>query len=342
MKGVASIVVVCLTLIFTNAQTVPFKELYIDQYVDHFNFVSYGETIFKERYLLQDQWWKPGVGPIFFYTGNEGSIEEFWDNTGFVFDIAPEFNALVVFAEHMHLAGMDVESEPKVADAGTGLYSLAWINVDHYLAIRKPQRHKVAMTTTRSLCWIIFVWIGAVSFCSPTLFSFKKQAKYYEEVFLCTINAGSHKPYFVTAGILVILPAFFALVSTNAYLFTKSFRKKRHMYQTILIDTASRPNNYFMNFIISMIFLIAWIPWLVLQIYGEFIEKVSDYPHSIHFYLLWFGIGNSFYKFFVYLLWSRDFRRGLRQLCCHNDCKCSKCSMPQSVSLNFVTANAGK
>uniref|UniRef100_A0A8W8KV34 Uncharacterized protein n=1 Tax=Magallana gigas TaxID=29159 RepID=A0A8W8KV34_MAGGI len=86
---------------FKSAQTVPFKELYIDQYVDHFNFVSYGESIFKERYLLQDQWWKPGVGPIFFYTGNEGSIEEFWDNTGFVFDIAPEFNALVVFAEHM-------------------------------------------------------------------------------------------------------------------------------------------------------------------------------------------------------------------------------------------------
>lgn len=49
----ASIVVVCLTFIFTSAQTVPFKELYIDQYVDHFNFVSYGESIFKERYLLQ-------------------------------------------------------------------------------------------------------------------------------------------------------------------------------------------------------------------------------------------------------------------------------------------------
>lgn len=51
--------------------------------------------------MILDQWWKPGVGPIFFYTGNEGPIEEFWDNTGFVFDIAPEFNALVVFAEHV-------------------------------------------------------------------------------------------------------------------------------------------------------------------------------------------------------------------------------------------------
>lgn len=34
--------------------------------------------------------------------GNEGDIESFWDNTGFVFDIAPEFNALVIFAEHRY------------------------------------------------------------------------------------------------------------------------------------------------------------------------------------------------------------------------------------------------
>ncbi|XP_022323407.2 dipeptidyl peptidase 2-like [Crassostrea virginica] len=101
MKVANVLVIISLTcMVITCAHSVPYKELYIDQYVDHFNFVSYGEFIFKERYLVQDQWWKPGVGPIFFYTGNEGPIEEFWDNTGFVFDIAPEFNALVVFAEH--------------------------------------------------------------------------------------------------------------------------------------------------------------------------------------------------------------------------------------------------
>jgi lysosomal Pro-X carboxypeptidase len=39
-------------------------------------------------------------GPLFFYTGNEGSIEGFAKNTGIMFDLAPQFNALIVFCEH--------------------------------------------------------------------------------------------------------------------------------------------------------------------------------------------------------------------------------------------------
>lgn len=38
---------------------------------------------------------------MFFYAGNEGDIEAFWNNTGFMFDIAPVFQALVVFPEHV-------------------------------------------------------------------------------------------------------------------------------------------------------------------------------------------------------------------------------------------------
>ena len=52
-------------------------------------------------FCLTDQWWKKGSGPIFFYTGNEGDITEFWANTGFMFDIAPKYQALVLFAEHV-------------------------------------------------------------------------------------------------------------------------------------------------------------------------------------------------------------------------------------------------
>jgi len=68
--------------------------------LDHFNFAHMGEA-FQLRYLYNDEFYKPG-GPIFFYTGNEGAIDVFCNNTGFMWDIAPEFNALLVFAEHRY------------------------------------------------------------------------------------------------------------------------------------------------------------------------------------------------------------------------------------------------
>ncbi len=49
---------------------------------------------------LPGEYWQ-GSGPLLFYTGNEGPIESFYENTGFVFDLAKDFNALVVFAEHV-------------------------------------------------------------------------------------------------------------------------------------------------------------------------------------------------------------------------------------------------
>ncbi|CAH2103008.1 unnamed protein product [Euphydryas editha] len=68
--------------------------------LDHFSFQR-NET-FQIRYLVNSDYWDNGTGPIFFYTGNEGQIEVFAQNTGFMWEIAPEFKAKIVFAEHRY------------------------------------------------------------------------------------------------------------------------------------------------------------------------------------------------------------------------------------------------
>jgi hypothetical protein len=59
------------------------------------------------RYLMNlTNWRRPsdpkGAGPIFLYAGNEGPIELFAKNTGFMWEIAPEYGAALIFIEHRY------------------------------------------------------------------------------------------------------------------------------------------------------------------------------------------------------------------------------------------------
>ena len=51
--------------------------------------------------LFIEKYWKGNSSALFFYTGNEGPIDQFWDNSGFVFKAGAACNALVVFGEHV-------------------------------------------------------------------------------------------------------------------------------------------------------------------------------------------------------------------------------------------------
>ncbi|XP_066920969.1 dipeptidyl peptidase 2-like [Clytia hemisphaerica] len=81
----------------------PYQTKYIGQFIDHFNFLgSAGPNgRYQQRYLISDAYFD-GKGPILFYTGNEGDITNFWDNTGFVFALAKRFKGLILFGEHRY------------------------------------------------------------------------------------------------------------------------------------------------------------------------------------------------------------------------------------------------
>ena len=75
-----------------------YQELFATMKLDHFSFDN--SDTFKMRILINSKYYKEG-GPILFYCGNEGPINEFWEATGFITnDLAKEFSGLVIYAEH--------------------------------------------------------------------------------------------------------------------------------------------------------------------------------------------------------------------------------------------------
>jgi len=70
--------------------------------LDHFSFLI--NATFNIRYLYNDTFVDKANArtPIFFYTGNEGDIELFAQNTGFLWEQAEKQRALVIFAEHRY------------------------------------------------------------------------------------------------------------------------------------------------------------------------------------------------------------------------------------------------
>lgn len=64
--------------------------------IDHFGFLEDGT--FKQRYLVNAKHWQQPGGPIFFYTGNEGDISWFCNNT---VNIPPCFSDCMHWKSHL-------------------------------------------------------------------------------------------------------------------------------------------------------------------------------------------------------------------------------------------------
>uniref|UniRef100_A0A146LSH7 Lysosomal Pro-X carboxypeptidase n=1 Tax=Lygus hesperus TaxID=30085 RepID=A0A146LSH7_LYGHE len=119
--------------------------------LDHFSFTT--NQTFKIRYLINDTWWEPSssYSPIFFYTGNEGNIQMFAQNSGLLWELAPAFKALVVFAEHRYYGsslpfGNLSYSDPKYSGYLSSSQALAdFVDLIEYLKQVYP-KHEEAPT----------------------------------------------------------------------------------------------------------------------------------------------------------------------------------------------------
>lgn len=108
------------------------QERWRDAKLDHFSFPLTSETkTFKQRFFVCDQYWRPG-GSILFYTGNEADVTLYLNNSGLLFELAPKFDAMVVWAEHRYYG------KSKPFGSGSGLYknasTMAWLTTEQAMA----------------------------------------------------------------------------------------------------------------------------------------------------------------------------------------------------------------
>ncbi|KAF8403131.1 hypothetical protein HHK36_011228 [Tetracentron sinense] len=80
-----------------------FQTLYYDQTLDHFNYRPESYTTFRQKYVVNSKYWNGSnnSSPIFVYIVGEWDLTE-GDYTNIVADIAPQYQALLVYIEHRY------------------------------------------------------------------------------------------------------------------------------------------------------------------------------------------------------------------------------------------------
>ncbi|KAG8196151.1 hypothetical protein JTE90_007883 [Oedothorax gibbosus] len=187
------------------------------------------------------------------------------------------------------------------------MYTFMWISVDRYLAVLKGLRYETIQTRTRCKCWILFTWVMATFLCSPPLLGDSRR-HFYDDSFMCLLNANSMLPYTITLACLVLMPSIPTLSYTYVCIFTTPAT------QATKDDVGHNNSDHISTFIITSIFVLLWLPWGLLSIVEFSSDKILSGP-TLRFWLLFLGQLHTIWTPLV--LWSTcgRCRLGLRAMC---------------------------
>lgn len=85
------------------------------------------------------------------------------------------------------------------------VYTLMWMSVDRYVAVRKPIRYEVVQTRTRIQCWVAVSWVSALMLCCPPLLGWRGGgASYDKEAAVCLLDWNVMPAYAATLASLIL------------------------------------------------------------------------------------------------------------------------------------------
>lgn len=190
----------------------------------------------------------------------------------------------------------------------SSLLNMNLITIFKFVSIKRP----FCLEKIEKYCLpsIAVIWLIVLSCCIEILFH-KAVSRYEYNSYICQYNVSANALTILKTFISLFLPAGVALISdVNIYLLVRKQTKRiqeqksdrnNHLPTTLQFKTIKT------MFVLHFGILIAWTPYLFLSIIPE---MIFGHPiKSVHFYVTFLAISNSFWNPLIYWYTVKEFRK---------------------------------
>jgi lysosomal Pro-X carboxypeptidase len=177
---------------------------FMSQPLNHFQTNS---PTYLQRYCIFDNFTQSSSSPILFYTGNESPIEQYINQTGLMWELAPIFGASVVFVEHRY-EGMSL---PNISHQCMSYSSSKQALADYAVLLDRinPQSKRPVIAFGGSYGGMLSAWMrrlypnmvaGAIAASAPIM-GFPRQAPWSIDAAYQVVSRGLSYGYPATKGL---------------------------------------------------------------------------------------------------------------------------------------------